>query len=118
MVAHAYKRGNPNRRRAVVAIQVGVASVALLGFAALTVDLGTLYNARADLQRTADAAALAGASAYVTDEMMQVRVGTAGEGALAYITALGASRAAQFSELNSTIGTSPNVSTEVLLVRV
>ncbi|MGB0715872.1 MAG: VWA domain-containing protein [Phycisphaerae bacterium] len=34
----------------------------LLGFAALTVDVGVMYNAKADLQRTADAAALAGAA--------------------------------------------------------
>ena len=37
------------------------------GFASLTIDVGLLYNAKADLQRTADAAALAGASAYLTD---------------------------------------------------
>jgi hypothetical protein len=36
--------------------------VALLGFAALTVDTGYVFNVRAELQNTADAAALAGAS--------------------------------------------------------
>ncbi|RJP42503.1 MAG: VWA domain-containing protein [Phycisphaerales bacterium] len=50
------------RRRGVVAVQVAVALVLLLGFAALTVDIGVIYNTRADLQRTADAAALAAAA--------------------------------------------------------
>jgi len=34
----------------------------LLGFAALTVDVGAIYNAKAELQRTADSAALAAAA--------------------------------------------------------
>lgn len=46
-------------RRGAVAAQVAVCLVVLLGFTALTVDVGYLYNARAELQRTADAAALA-----------------------------------------------------------
>lgn len=36
--------------------------ITLIGFAALTVDVGAMYNARAELQRTADSAALAAAS--------------------------------------------------------
>jgi Flp pilus assembly protein TadG len=36
--------------------------IVLLGFAALTIDVGVMYNARGDLQRSADAAALAAAS--------------------------------------------------------
>ena len=35
--------------------------VVLIGFASLTIDVGYLYNVRAELQNTADAAALAGA---------------------------------------------------------
>ncbi len=50
------------RRRAVIAVQIAVIGVVLLGFAALTFDVGAVYNARADLQRTADSAALAAAS--------------------------------------------------------
>ncbi|MCB9850840.1 MAG: VWA domain-containing protein [Phycisphaerales bacterium] len=52
----------PSRRRGIVAVQVGVALVMIAGFAALTIDVGAMYNAKADLQRTADAAALAAAS--------------------------------------------------------
>lgn len=50
------------RRRAVVALQVGVMMTVLVGFAALTIDVGAMYNTKADLQRTVDAAALAAAS--------------------------------------------------------
>ena len=50
------------RRRGAVAVQVAVMLTVLVGFAALTVDVGAMYNAKAELQRTADAAALAAAS--------------------------------------------------------
>ena len=46
-----------------------VVSIAmLLGFAALAVDVGLLYNTKTELQRTADAAALAGAWEFLLDE--------------------------------------------------
>lgn len=62
------------QRRGVVAVQVAVVLTVMFGFAALTVDVGTLYNVRAELQRSADAAALAGASALTSDAMMRVRM--------------------------------------------
>ena len=40
--------------------------VVFLGFAALSIDVGVLYSARASAQRAADAAALAGAFVFVT----------------------------------------------------
>ena len=51
--------------RGATLILVAVAMTALLGFLALAIDLGMLYTARADAQRAADAAALAGASAFL-----------------------------------------------------
>jgi hypothetical protein len=72
--------------------------------AALTVDVGQLYAARTELQRAGDAAALAGASAYTTDEMMRVRMGTGGSAALAYVKALATNRSHEFSNLNATLG--------------
>jgi len=51
-----------DRRRGLVAVQVAVAMTLIIGFAALTIDVGAMYNAKADLQKTADAAALAAAS--------------------------------------------------------
>jgi uncharacterized membrane protein len=44
---------------------VAVSLVALLGMAALAIDVVTLYVARSEMQRAADAAALAGAKAFV-----------------------------------------------------
>lgn len=54
------------RNRAGVALAFAVvALVALLGIAALAVDVGMLFTARGETQRVADAAALAGASAFL-----------------------------------------------------
>lgn len=50
------------RRRGAVVVLVAVCMIVLLGFAALTVDVGLMYNARTDLQRSADSAALAAAA--------------------------------------------------------
>ncbi len=50
-------------RRGVVAVKVAILSVLLIGFAALGVDVGVIYNARLELQRSVNAAALAGAAA-------------------------------------------------------
>ena len=94
------------RVRGVVAVQVLVALVVLLGFAALTIDVGAMYNVRADLQRAADAAALAGASAYTTDDMMRVRMETGGAETLAQVVGLASSRVTEFSSVNPTFGTS------------
>ena len=56
----AEQRGN-------VIVLAAISMTVLIGFAALAIDLGQLYVARAELQRAADAAALAGASSYFSD---------------------------------------------------
>jgi hypothetical protein len=71
---HFLKNGDRPRRRGAAAIFAMIMMVVLIGFAALTVDVGVLYNTRADLQNAADAAALAGAAAYATPAMVQVRL--------------------------------------------
>lgn len=60
MAQHRYTR------RGQVTVMVAVSSVVFAGFAALAVDTGRFYNVRAELQRTADAAALAAASQLAT----------------------------------------------------
>ncbi len=51
------------RRRGAIAVLAAAMLVVVLGLAALAVDMGYLYNAKAEAQRTADAAALAAAAA-------------------------------------------------------
>ena len=51
---------NPARRRGTVLVFTAVSLTALIGFAALAIDIGYMYAAQADLQKGADAAALAG----------------------------------------------------------
>jgi len=50
---------------------VAVICPALLAFAALSVDIGALYDAKAELQRCADAAALAGAGALIDERRIR-----------------------------------------------
>ena len=54
--------GNAHRRRGATAVMVAIAIPVIIGFAALTIDVGLIYNTKTDLQRAADAAALAAAS--------------------------------------------------------
>ena len=55
-----------NERGASIVL-VSVMMAALMGMAALAIDLGMLRKARAEAQRAADAAALAGADAFRWD---------------------------------------------------
>jgi len=55
--------------RGQVLVLVALAFVVLLGFAALAVDVGFMYTVRNELQRCADAGALAGASAFVDNSV-------------------------------------------------
>lgn len=58
-------RSHATRRRGVTAVFTLVTLFVLLGFAALTIDVGAMYNARADLQDAADAAAISAAMAIM-----------------------------------------------------
>jgi Mg-chelatase subunit ChlD len=55
-------QGQAFRRRAMVVVQVAIMSTVIMGFAALTIDVGMLYTARSELQSAADSAALAAAA--------------------------------------------------------
>ena len=59
MVNHAARSSRRRRRRAAVAVFTVVVLVVLLGFTALTIDIGMMQVVRAELQRTADSATLA-----------------------------------------------------------
>lgn len=102
------KRTRPegSRRRGIVAIQVGVMLAVLLGAAAMTIDVGQIYAARGELQRAADAAALAGATALMTDDMMDVRNGV---GSLDGVVAEAISRSNAISHLNKTLNEATHI---------
>ena len=63
MIGQLTQRRRRGRRPAAALALTVVTLVVLFGFAALTVDVGAMYNTRADLQRAADAGALAAATA-------------------------------------------------------
>ncbi len=56
-------------KRAVAAVWVAATMTVMVGFAALAVDVGYIYSTQAELQRTADAAAMAAASRLAGSEL-------------------------------------------------
>ena len=62
MRARTQRTGRNCRRRAVVIVQCAVMGTVLIGFAALAIDVSVICNAKGELQRTADAAAMAAAA--------------------------------------------------------
>ena len=104
MTIHCCWAHRGNRRRALVAVQVAVLLIVILGFGALSVDVGSMYNVRADLQRAADAAALAGVSVYTTDDMMRIRQGATGESAIANLMLSARAIVDDISPLNPSYG--------------
>lgn len=66
-VVYALPRVGRSERGAVTVL-VAVSMLAVLGFCALAIDMGMLYVAHNDAQRAADAAALAGASAFMEQD--------------------------------------------------
>ena len=85
----------PSKQRGVTIALVAVSMVVIIGMAALSIDVGLLYQAKADAQRAADAAALAAARLIsisgVTGDpnnssgSWQLACGTAGTATLAAI---------------------------------
>jgi hypothetical protein len=59
------QRGKSGSRKGAALVLAAVAMVTVGAVAAVAIDLGMLYKARSDAQRAAEAAALAGASAFV-----------------------------------------------------
>ncbi|MCH8147163.1 MAG: hypothetical protein IH987_04105 [Planctomycetes bacterium] len=103
-VRKAY-RTKDHKRRAVVVVQVVVLLGLLVGTAALTIDLGGMFAARADLQRTADAAALAAVSGYVTDDMMLVRLADGDSELFDDVVNMSQARGVSIGASNGTYGT-------------
>lgn len=77
-------RPSSTHRRAVVVFLVVVLIPVLLGFAVLTIDVGVLFNTRADLQNAADAGALA-ATVILADDRSDAGVAKARAAAIEVI---------------------------------
>ena len=95
------ERCAPSRQRGVVAVLTLVLLFVMVGFAALTIDVGAMYNTRGDLQDAADSAALAAAAALTTDEMMAVRMDN---GSIDSVEADGHFSAHTYSQSNPSFG--------------
>src|ERR1700746_593296 len=67
--------------RGVTILIVAVAMIAMLAMLALAIDVVSLYAAEGDAQRTADAAALAGAKVFVTSGFTSGQLGDPASGA-------------------------------------
>jgi len=93
-----------SRRRAATAVMVAVTLPVLIGFAALTLDVATIHSVRAELQASADAAAMAAASAYVTDPMLQIRLGYGGNSELYDTKATGITEVNRVAAMNHSFG--------------
>jgi len=73
---HKPLSGQKNRRRGNATAMTLISIPVLLGCAALVIDSGNLYNTRSELQRAADAAALAGAWELLHDSRIAEESGT------------------------------------------
>jgi Flp pilus assembly protein TadG len=97
----------PTRRassRGVALVSLAFASMLFMGTAGLAVDLAYLYAARAEAQRSADAAALAAANDFANSGY------TSGLLTAAQVETLAANDAAAIANDNPVLGVSPNVS--------
>lgn len=70
MISKSSVHNSRYRRRGAVVVFTAVLLVVLCAFTAFVVDVGMLYNAKADLQRAADSAAMAGASVFFGEEAL------------------------------------------------
>jgi hypothetical protein len=64
------RTGGRNHRRGTAVVLTAVSLTVLVGFAALAVDMGILYNVKTEVQRTADSAALAAAWKLLDQEKL------------------------------------------------
>jgi hypothetical protein len=101
-------RDSSTRRRGAVAAFTAITMVVLIGFAALTIDVGYMYSVRLDLQNAADAAALSAAAAYASDD--QYIAQTAGTEAYpGAVKSLAYDRASSLFDRNVSIGRSSTI---------
>src|SRR5437773_9717337 len=94
------------RRRGNIVAMTAVLMIVLIGFVALAVDVGYLYTVRNELQRTADAAAIA-AAWELADKDGQVGTETPD-----YLSVSARNKAVQFASLNKIGNESPALASD------
>src|SRR5258708_10510827 len=89
-----HRRGAPHRtrERGVTIALVALAMVGIIAMAALSIDVGTLYQASAEAQRSADAAALAGAKVLSFSGLTGAPKNTSNQWSSAFAAAMPAAR--------------------------
>ncbi|GAG04726.1 unnamed protein product, partial [marine sediment metagenome] len=92
------------RRRGATIVAAAVAMVVVIGFAALAVDVGNLYAAKGELQRAADAAAMAGVSAFVDDAVRRLSYGGSSDVVDGAVIETAIHRATRYGAKNATTG--------------
>jgi len=90
-----------------VLVFVALAIFALLGLAALGIDVGYMYSIRHELQRSADTGALAGASAFITGDWNDTSM------ALDHPRGIADTRAREFAAKDKVVQTTLNPASEV-----
>lgn len=98
------RRPSMKKRRGAVAVFAVVMMVVIIGFGALTLDVGAMYNTRCDLQNAADSAAMASASAYATPAMLQIRQSKNVSAATSEVFNNISTTASQYSLLHRSLG--------------
>ena len=92
-------------RRASVIVTVSVSLTVVLGFTALAIDVAYLHTALAEMRAAADAAAMAGTGALLTDERLK------GSAQLAAVMAESRSASAAYVQANPVLGQGLNIDT-------
>lgn len=93
-----------HRRRAATAVSVLVTLPAVVGFAALTIDVAVLHGTPADLQNAAETATRAAASELASDTTMQVRMGVEYTDTTSMLQVSAVEKASDVSALNQSFG--------------
>jgi Putative Flp pilus-assembly TadE/G-like len=106
MAAHRRSTTSRSNDNGVSILIVAVSMVFILAMAGLGIDLASLYVGRNQAQRSADAAALAGATALVDQSCV---TGTAGSGLSSACMALARQRAEAVANQNLVAGESPAI---------
>ncbi len=97
------RKGSNNSERGATLLLIAASMVALLGLCAIAIDLASLYVNRSEAQRSADAAALAGAKIFATSSC------TSGTGGCSALQTAATNEAITVGNKNLVGGVNPNI---------